>query len=213
MKITVGDIVTIRPHRQEMKGLELAIVTSTDTHLVRVVHVVDDHVAATELDPIISADVYGKKTALVVVTLAEAVIFRDQIEEVIANVDSNIRDEIIGCRYGNPSNHYDHGQWLFPAPLDSRHDWLTGLIRSFIHKFSIGDRETTVGLEVNDLAEAILRESSLEDQKTKIEIYLDYIRARKETFWHTEEQAFREKCQTEFQQAREDIALLAGPAR
>lgn len=218
MRLSAGDIVTIRPVADEARGLQLALVLE-DGLLVSVVLLTDDRAVATELDPVVIAPIYGQRTELVAVSLAEAVINRDQVGEVLANIGSEIREEIIGCRYGNSSSDFEHGQWLFPFPLDNRHDWLAKLIRAFRDQFSVDDPDL-IRMPASELARLIMSEHEVEEQikaqereLNRLKLSLDYIRARKATAWDLEESAVQDFCQHELQQSRELVSLMMGPPR
>ena len=142
MELGVGDLVVISPRFPEKSDrTEFAVITHIKNVTYTCVWVVEELRDATECDIIASVEILGEEDEVAVLTLAEATITKDQVRTRAASLGPDVVDEVLSCRYGNPSPGFEHGEFLLPLYVDRRHSRLTELIRSFRQEFSLGHLE------------------------------------------------------------------------
>lgn len=136
----VGDVVVIgAPPHKPSEETEFALVLEVHQNTVTCVRVSDDIYDATECDVVVPIEILDEKHEVAVLSLAEAIVAQQQVLRLIDHVHPEISDEIISCRYGDPSDEFRHGTYLLPPMLDGRHEHLTTLIRDFTDRFSLGN--------------------------------------------------------------------------
>lgn len=214
MKFSIGDVVTVSPlvaGTSNGGGLEFAVITEIDSLTLTVVQLSEELSDATELDPIVSTSVYGFGTDFAVITLAEATIHFDQVCETLSRLDLAIRDEIVNCRYGQPSDIFQHGLWLLPAPFDKRHEPLTRKIQAFADWHSVNRDLVYCSPDELHLLALGVDASKPHESPGMAERQRDFLmwcKARDAATSRVESEVERRRLKSEIQQGSESAILL-----
>jgi hypothetical protein len=147
--LAVGAIITIRPLRGEDLPDALALVMKVEQDFVSSVWVCTDLEAATERDIVLAPEVTGLPYVVVVMTMAEVLVSTKRVMRRLGLVGESVLDEVVMCRYGEPTSSFEHGMFLKPFGLDAREADLTARIRAYIDVYGENSDES-VHVEKSD---------------------------------------------------------------
>ena len=147
--LAIGAIITIRPLRGEDLPDALALVMKVEQDFVSSVWVCTDLEAATERDIVLAAEETGLPYPTVVMTMAEVLVSTKRVMRRFGLVERSVLDEVVMCRYGEPTASFEHGTFLKPFGLDAREADLTARIRAYIDVYGENSDES-VHVEESD---------------------------------------------------------------
>ena len=182
--VEIGDIITVRSHRNDDVADAIALVMEASQGIVSCVWVHTDLEAATERDIILESQSTGLPYVVVLMTMAEVLVSIARVVRRLGSVDKTVRDEIVLCRYGEPSANFEHGIFMKPFGLDIREAELTARIREYIDLYGEVKVDFALTEETDDVVVTIIK--ILDSERITPEQFIileDYIEMRKDKIY------------------------------
>lgn len=151
--VSVGDIRQAFPmYPSEEEGTERVLVVGVSDFGATCVLLSLDYGDATHRDIILAPADTNLKYYMVIHTAAVCRIDFSRLSKPIAKLDERLVGEVISCQFGDPTEDFEHGQYLIEG-LDAREPYLVQRIRRFRGRYGLQPEEQgTFSLKAHDKA-------------------------------------------------------------